>query len=172
AKTVRATPAALQRVINRCLEKQPERRYQDASELVTALQAVQRNYSVPLSKLLALAAVCMVLVSTYLFRDKLRDLVHGFRPSPNPASHELVERNLTANPAENPVRAAAVSRDGKYVAYIDNSDKLNLLQVDSGDVRLLPLDSSYEPDDWFPDGVHLLVSRTGQPGLWKFSNWD
>jgi len=171
AKTVRGLPAALQRVIDRCLEKDPARRYQDASELVTALQALPRTAGVPLSRVLTFAFVFSALLIGYFFRGDLLEFVRRFWFKP-PAPRELVERSLTANPADNPVRAAAVSRDGKYVAYTDNSDKVNLLLVESGDVRRLALDSSYEPDDWFPDGLHLLVSRKEQPGLWKFSTWD
>ena len=35
-----ATPSALQRVVNRCLEKNPERRFQSASDLAFALEAL------------------------------------------------------------------------------------------------------------------------------------
>jgi serine/threonine protein kinase len=173
AKTVRRVPAALQRVIDRSLEKLPEGRYPDASELVAALQALPRTYSVPLTQVLTFASIVILLIAGYVFRDKLVELASRIWPHHPPPGPQLVERPLTANPPENPVRTAAVSRDWKYVAYTDNSDKVNLLLVASGDVHSLSLDSSYEPVDWFPDGLHLLLSRRlGQRGLWKFSTWD
>ncbi len=183
AKTVRRAPAALQRVINRCLEKQVERRYRDASELVAALQALPRTYSVPLTTVVTFVFVVILLLVGYLFRPRLVERANQFRDQlgelanhrPPPQPHpEPVERPLTANLPDNPVRLAAISREGKYVAYTDNSDKVNLLLVASGDVRPLALDSSYQPVDWFPDGLHLLVARykPGKLGLWKFSTWD
>src|ERR1700757_3573260 len=51
-KIVRGAPAGLQRVIDRCLEKQPERRYPNAAELASALQTLPRTSRIPLSKLL------------------------------------------------------------------------------------------------------------------------
>lgn len=83
---------------------------------------------------------------------------------------QLVERKLTANSSENTVTSAAVSRDGKYLAYTDETG-LYLKQIRGGETHQLnmPADFSARVDDWFPDGSHLLVSRKRQPG--KFSLW-
>ncbi len=91
------------------------------------------------------------------------------RPEPK---HELVERQLTANPPENRINSETISRDGKYLAYSDSLSKnLYLLAIDSGEIREVPLPSDYAPLDWFPDGNHLLMS--GHAGdLWKMSTWD
>jgi eukaryotic-like serine/threonine-protein kinase len=175
AKTVRNVPGALQRLIDRCLEKEPARRFQDASELVTALQTLPTTSPFPVAKALTSVCILILLVAAgYHFRNQILDLIHNaFQKKDQPRPPEnIVERNLTANPADDPVREAAISRDAKYVAYTDNSKTVNLLLVDSGDVRPLSLESSYRPDDWFPDGLHLLVSKHGQPGFWKFSTWD
>ncbi len=84
----------------------------------------------------------------------------------------IVRRQLTANTPGNPVSSAAISRDGKYLAYSDTASKMYLLQIDSGDLRQLPF-SNFDPADWFPDGIHLLVTGTGQhSGLWKISISD
>jgi serine/threonine protein kinase len=84
----------------------------------------------------------------------------------------IVRRQLTANAPGNPVSSAAISRDGKYLAYSDTSSKMYFLQIDSGDLRQLPF-SGFDPLDWFPDGNHLLVTGTGQrSGLWKISVSD
>ena len=148
SRTVKNVPAALQRVINRCLEKQPEQRYQQTSELVQALKSLPKGSNIYLPKAAAMALVLFLAVLGVIVRAPLinRTLaLFATRPQ-----QELVKRNLTANQADNPVRAAAITRDGNYVAYIDNADKVDLFQVSSGDARPLSLDSSYSPLAWFP----------------------
>jgi DNA-binding winged helix-turn-helix (wHTH) protein/Tol biopolymer transport system component len=90
------------------------------------------------------------------------------------APHPLVEKRITANPAEAPIHAAVVSPDGKYVAYADPTG-VYLRQLDSGETRPLPLpkDFNASPSSWFPDSAHLLVTsqvRSEQkPSVWKVS---
>ena len=50
---------------------------------------------------------------------------------------ELIERQLTANPPEDYVSAAAISPDGKYIAY-DDQTGLYLRSVTSGETRAFP----------------------------------
>ena len=84
---------------------------------------------------------------------------------------EVIERKLTANSSENNVSSAAVSPDGKYLAYADNMG-IFLKLIRTGETHSVPLppDFSARVDDWFPDGSHLLVSRDEQP--WKSSLWS
>ena len=129
SRTVKHVSPALQRVISRCLEKQPGLRYQQTSELVEALKSLPKGPHVSLPKAAAIAVVLVLAVLAVIYRGPLVAKIEGFFGS-HPQL-ELVERNLTANQADNPVLAAAITRDGDYVAYIDNSDKVNLLQVSS-----------------------------------------
>ena len=92
---------------------------------------------------------------------------HSSRPT------EVIERSLTANSSENSVSSAAVSPDGKYFAYGDNTG-IYLKLVRTGETHPVPLPPNFSAavDDWFPDGSHLLVSRLEQPGttsLWSIS---
>jgi serine/threonine protein kinase len=169
-------PAALQRVAHRCLEKNPEQRFQSASDLAFALEALSETSSSAaafsnkqswkISKLWAVAAVLAAVVAV--------GLVLRFRNPRRPEQkHQLVERQLTANPPENTIRSQAISRDGKYLAYGDSSTKLSLLAIDSGEIREVPLPAHYDPLDWFPDGNHLLLEGGANGGeLWKMSTWD
>ena len=85
---------------------------------------------------------------------------------------DVVRRQLTANAPGDQVTSAAVSRDGKYLAYSDKAWKMYLLQIDSGELRQLRC-SDFAPLVWFPDGDHLLVRGRGQhSGLWKMSISD
>jgi hypothetical protein len=95
----------------------------------------------------------------------------GPGPGPEP-QREAVHRQLTANAPGDQIWDAVISRDGKYLAYRDKAWKMYLLQIDGGELRLLP-SSDFTPEDWFPDGNHLLVSgRSQHSGLWKISIED
>jgi len=165
-------PPALQRVVHRCLEKNPEQRFQSASDLAFALDALSETSSAAaaspeksarrVSRVWPVAAVvAAAVVGVLLLR---------VRTSPHPEpKHELVERQLTANPPENSVNSGALSRDGKYLAYTDFSRKLSLLAIDGGELRQLPLPALYRVVSWYPDGNHLLLNGGD---LWKISTWD
>jgi len=86
---------------------------------------------------------------------------------------DIIERKITSNSSENSVSSAAVSPDGKYVAYTDNTG-LYLKLTRTGEVHALPLPLNFSAlvDDWFPDGSYLLVSRQEEPrkaSLWSIS---
>jgi DNA-binding winged helix-turn-helix (wHTH) protein/Tol biopolymer transport system component len=89
-------------------------------------------------------------------------------------SHLAAEERITSNPPEAPIENAVLSRDGKYLAFHDNLG-LYLRQIANGETRswALPKDFVAWPDDWFPDGTHLLVTRREGPSralsLWKLS---
>ncbi len=123
---------------------------------------------------LSLAGLCILAVGIvaagFLMRQaaSARD-VHGpFVP------HLATEERITSNPPEAPVENAVVSRDGKYLAFHDNLG-LYLRQIANGETHAwgLPKDFVAWPDDWFPDGTHLLVTRREGPSrtlsLWKLS---
>lgn len=86
---------------------------------------------------------------------------------------EAVERKLTANSWENPLNSAAISPDGRYIAYADNTGMYVKL-IHTGETHSVPLPPSFaaDVDNWSPDGSHLLVSRreqTEQSSLWSIS---
>ena len=86
---------------------------------------------------------------------------------------ELIERQLTANSLENSVNSAAISPDGEYLAYSDNTGVF-LKIIRTGEVHSVPLppDFSARIHDWFADDSHLLISRETQSGkasLWNLS---
>jgi len=86
---------------------------------------------------------------------------------------EVIERRLTANSWENPVSSAAVSPDGKNIAYTDKTG-MYLKLIHTGETHSVPLPTDFSAvvDNWFPDGAHLLVTRKEQsrkPSLWSIS---
>ena len=93
---------------------------------------------------------------------------------PTITSPPLVERRLTANPSEDPVSSAALSPDGKYLAFSDDTGSY-VRQVDTGETHAIVLPEGFKakPVCWFPDGTHLVAtSAAGSsrwPGLWRLS---
>ena len=90
-----------------------------------------------------------------------------------PRHTDIIERKLTSNSSENSVSSAAVSPDGKFLAYADNTG-VYLKQIRTGETHPLglPPNFSVRVDDWFPDGSRLLVSRRddlGKGSLWSVS---
>src|SRR5207244_2588423 len=72
--------------------------------------------------------------------------------SSSPAS-PVTGRRLTANPDEDPVNSAAISPDGKYLAFSDDTGSY-LRQIDTGETHPLALPGGFKakPVSWFPDG--------------------
>jgi Tol biopolymer transport system component len=102
---------------------------------------------------------------------------------PGKASRALPEKQLTANPPEDRVVAAAISPDGKHLAYRDLTG-LFVRAIESGETRAIsvPREMRSLPGmlQWLPDGGQLLgevyapeggeiwvipVSGTGPPKL-------
>src|SRR5581483_3169162 len=99
-------------------------------------------------------------------------LVLGFWFAPREAAPPRVSR-LTANPVNEPVRAAAVSHDGRYLAFSDETG-FYLRQIDTGETHSVPLPGNLLANSisWFPDGVHMILAlggENGQSSLWELS---
>ena len=106
------------------------------------------------------------------------------RAQPKP---ELKQRRLTANPVEQPVTGAAISPDGRYLAYSDSAG-IHLKLIETGEThtvtpkvgprsggeqagRLAPSKPAWVLEDWFPDGMRLLANRGEDKGysIWTLS---
>ena len=76
------------------------------------------------------------------------------------AQTELAERQITANPPEDWVTGAAISPDGKQIAYHDQTG-LYLRSIDSGETHAVSLPEGFQNRlltlEWFPDGGKLLA---------------
>jgi len=120
-----------------------------------------RNRTIPLTAI----AVAVVLAAWFVLRF----------PSKTPA--ELTQLRLTFNPSENPVGSAAISPDGRYLAYSDTAG-IRLKLLSTGEERLIPtpggvpLSVASHVDSWFPDGTQLLVhskDADGHGSMWTTS---
>jgi DNA-binding winged helix-turn-helix (wHTH) protein/Tol biopolymer transport system component len=93
------------------------------------------------------------------------------RRQPRP---EPTQRQLTTNSSELAVTASAISPDGRYLAYADDSG-IHLRVIDTAETHHLPTlaDSRINKLAWFPEGNKMLASgMVGQPrapSLWTVS---
>ncbi len=92
------------------------------------------------------------------------------------ASPKMVsERQLTHNPAENRVIAAAISPNGNYIAYVDPKG-LHLSVVETGEIHDVGLPEELRTHlwdvTWFPDGEKIIFSTESDAGvgmIWETS---
>lgn len=85
---------------------------------------------------------------------------------------QLFQHRLTANPPDDPVVAAVISPDGKYLAFRD-SNGFRLQEVETGETHPWPIPKGLdaEPASWFPNGSHIVVTSLqaggDAPELWS-----
>jgi dipeptidyl aminopeptidase/acylaminoacyl peptidase len=164
------------------LEKDRDLRYQSAAEIRADLKRLRRDaISVPVATaetsvsrqaqalrrwLLRLAATMLLLASAGLGWFVFHRI--------SAPARQLSERQLTTNSSESPIAAAAISPDGRYLAYTAGSG-IDLKHIDSGRVYSIsaPEDSYVSRLSWFPDGTKLLAAGTPRnpnvSGLWVIS---
>jgi Tol biopolymer transport system component len=87
---------------------------------------------------------------------------------------EIVARQLTANPTENWVVGAAISPNGKYLAFLDRTG-LWVRSIDSGETHPIAVPPAWIGNitglRWFPDGGKLIagVRAAGQYDIWAIT---
>ena len=99
-------------------------------------------------------------------------LVIGFHISQNPPGPGRTT-GLTANPSGDPVRTAAISRDGRHLAFVDDTG-FYLRQIDTGETHPIALPKGMQATyvSWVPDSDHVVVAlaSNGWPtNLWEIS---
>src|SRR5439155_8898437 len=123
----------------------------------------ERSKSVFLTHRIAIGCLALIIIASLVWAALELPSRHA----------DIIEHKLTSNSAENSVNSAAVSPDGKYLAYSDNTG-IYLKLIRTGEVHAIPLPPNFAArvDDWFPDGSRLLVSHRDEPGkasLWNIS---
>ncbi len=134
-----------------------------ASGIIETAPAAEQGRSSSWTRRIAISCLALIIIASLVWAMWRLPLRHT----------DTIERKLTSNSSENSVNSAAVSPDGKYLAYSDNTG-VYLKLIRTGEVHPVPLPPNFSArvDDWFPDGSHLLVSRKDQPGkasLWNIS---
>jgi eukaryotic-like serine/threonine-protein kinase len=140
-------PLCCEAILAKCLEKNPDLRYQTVAEIRRDVQRAKRDVESGKDRTLLLpskprksrmpllvgAILVLAAVGLLWFRNT--------RSAPG-ARGELQQRTLTTNSPENPVYAAAISPDGKYVAYADVSGVF-LRLLESGETHAIGLPAGF-----------------------------
>ena len=174
------TPAKLEDIINKALEKDRDVRCQTAAELRADLKRLKRDRESATSPALSSLAVPRnyrkLLTPFFLAIGILiavATAIIGFHewssPTRNYATNPTL-RQLTSSAAENFIEYACISPDGKYVAYLEKAGNLYLSSIDTGETRVLASASGdIFPQSWLASGTQLLVTRWDGKTLWKIS---
>ena len=162
-------PLALDRVISRCVELDPDERWQSARDLKWELESIAQasptSATHPRNTLIAGALVAAVVLSgiiAFLFFQR------------QPASQPLTRVNILL-PEKSLVRSLAVSPDGRFIAVVlvkDGKQQIWVRALDAQDLVSLPgtdnaTDPFWSPDSrfigFFADAKLKKTDRSGGP---------
>jgi Tol biopolymer transport system component/DNA-binding winged helix-turn-helix (wHTH) protein len=130
------------------------------TSLIATTQSATRNWLWVTSTVTA--SVLILAIISFAF--------YKWRGGGSTPTSQLTQRQLTDSPPENFVMTGAISADGKYLAYQDQTG-LFVRNLQSGETRPIalppdsPLSKRWLIAQWFPDGEKLLVA-TDKPDIW------
>jgi Tol biopolymer transport system component len=159
-----SVPPDVQRVVRRCLAKNPEERYQSIKEVAIELREITRSIPSGTSTRIApprrrrlwwvaMAPLVVIIAALAFWRTSARRAGGAF---------SLI--NMKRLTATGTAREAAISPDGKYVAYVvadGGKEHIRLMQLATGsDLQILEGDQTPLGSLRFsPDGAYLYFDR-------------
>jgi len=173
-------PHHLGRIVNRCLEKEPRKRYQAALDVHNELEGLQQevesgvlrtsSHAISATALrrgakwwpIAAGAVVVLAAAGFLWLGSRQE--PGARSgSEGPAAFQQMK--ITQLTASGNALEAAISPDGRYVVHLEEKNgktSLHVLQVTTGSrVEIVPPSEIYMWDPVFsPDGEYVYLVMT------------
>ncbi|HSY32781.1 MAG TPA: protein kinase [Verrucomicrobiae bacterium] len=179
-------PAGLEEIINKTLEKDREVRCQSGAELRADLSRLKRDTDSGRAAAAVLGGSRALEQATPSISSRSKRWILGlagalvailaattigllFSRRPRP-TQEMNQHRLTANPLDDPVLAQALSPDGKYLAFADQSG-LRLRLVKTGETQRLA-QLAVSALAWFSDGTKIMATAADPghpPALWTVS---
>ena len=169
-----AVPPGLLRVVHRCLEKKPEQRFQSASDLAFALEALSDSGSSPAygfeapvrgktrrTYVLLAGGVVLVLLAAFGYW-------YAKKQTKAPFEHFSIQKAMDSDH----VSMTAVSPDGMYLASVVESsnhlESLTLRQISTNTEKTIlndPAFGGYEGILFSPDGgyIYFRIGALGNP---------
>jgi Tol biopolymer transport system component len=163
---VPAMPEALERIILRCLKKDPDRRFQHASDLKVELDELREEGSAAASAPVAAKRFTLASrrVSMVIAAALVAAVAVGYWRVDDPAPSPVITR-LTS---EHDAGAGSFSPDGTQIAYASLSDDgtnwdIRTRIIGAPEVRRLTTHSANEQSPaWSPDGTQIAFLRYEQ----------
>jgi eukaryotic-like serine/threonine-protein kinase len=175
-------PPKLEEIVAKALEKDRKLRYQHAADIRTDLQRLRRDtQSSPVAVAAAggsrsawrasrVGRALLYGIPAVVIVAGLALGVRWLMNRSNGPTGPLTERMLTHNSSENRAVAAAISPDGKFLAYGDPKG-LHLTTIETGEVHDIALPDELQSRiglvQWAGDDENLLVNAG--PALWSVS---
>jgi len=180
-----AVSADLEKLILRCLRKDPARRYQTMADLKVALedletetsrapvqastapsiQAASARRSITLRKIALFAAAILAAVTIVFIATRV------FQRSPEGAPLRTIKftitpANLVRGSDYNTDSEVSISRDGKHIAYVESQGgQLWIRDIDQEQARIVPGATGVYQAFWSPDNQSIGYSARGNCGL-------
>jgi serine/threonine protein kinase len=175
-------PSGLDLIIEKAFEKNREMRYQSASEIRSDLTRLtpdtESGRSTPLAVAVKKPETVRIRGRRWLLGGGALLMLlglgmGGLRWLRRSAQHvpEPTEQQLTYNSSENWVSSAAISSDGKYLAYFDRAG-LFVRSLDSEETYPVTLPHNIRNVwglSWFPEGGKLLASTYSPRAIWMIT---
>jgi eukaryotic-like serine/threonine-protein kinase len=160
----RSVSPALDRIVRRCLEKDPEQRFQSAKDLSFALSALSGTGSSAAARIAEKTRSTPLLVGSAIF---LLSIIAGGAIWLAAHRSPRAEQMQFAIPVSGEVSHMALSADGTTLAFVSPEEKsgiptIYLQHVGSPDARILPGTEGASYPFWSPDGAHLGFFADGK----------
>jgi eukaryotic-like serine/threonine-protein kinase len=146
-------PESIRRLLRRCLDKDLRQRMHhiadariELDETLSSLTTSTAMWAATATKMrwaaiavvFAVGAVGLGALGAYLFIMRSNRATESGRAE----TSTVIEKQITTNPIEDPVVFAAISPDGKYVAYND-STAIRIRLIDTGETRTLSVPQNF-----------------------------